>query len=191
MIPIKNIYYMLSYAFQSLKELDISASSVESFDNVQKLCAEILIKGVNNQIKKGISKEYVPETETISSIKGKIEVSDSIKSQAIVRRQIVCTHDEFTINSKLNQIIKATFILLLKTDILVDQKKQIRKILVLLHEVDDINIYNIDWNLQYNRNNSSYQLLIAICYFVIKGLLRTEEDGSTKVVTQNEMHEFK
>lgn len=173
---------MLSYAFQSLKELDINTSSVESFDNVQKLCAEILIKGVNNQIKRGISKEYVPETETISSIKGKIEVSDTIKSQAIVRRQIVCTHDEFTINSKLNQIIKATLNLLLRTDILIEQKKQIRKILVLLSEVDDINIYNIDWNLQYNRNNGSYQLLIAICYFVIKGLLRTEEDGSTKVM---------
>ena len=182
MIPIKNIYYMFSYAFQSLKELDINFSSVESFDNVQKLCAEILIKGVNNQIKRGINKEYVPETETISSVKGKIEVSDTIKSQAIIRRQVVCTHDEFTINSKLNQIIKATLNLLLKTDILIEQKKQIRKILMLLNEIDDINVYNIDWNQQYNRNNSSYQLLIVICYFVIKGLLRTEDDGTTKIM---------
>lgn len=182
MIPIKNIYYMLSYAFQSLKELDVSVSSVESFDNVQKLCAEILINGMNNQIKRGINKEYVPETETLSSVKGKIEVSDTIKSQAIIRRQVVCTHDEFTINSRLNQIIKATLKFLIKTDISTEQRKQIRKILILLDEVEDNNVYDIDWNLQYNRNNSSYQLLIVICYFVIKGLLRTEEDGSTKVL---------
>ena len=42
---------MLSYAFQTLKEQGVREVDIESFDNVQKLCAEILIKGVNTQIK--------------------------------------------------------------------------------------------------------------------------------------------
>ena len=42
MILVKNIYYMLSYAFQVLKDQGIREVDIESFDNVQKLCAEIL-----------------------------------------------------------------------------------------------------------------------------------------------------
>ncbi len=173
---------MLSYAFQTLKNLDVKDVDVESFDNVQKLCAEILIKGTKVQIKRGLNKVYEPETDTISSVKGKIDISDSIKSQALLRRQTVCTYDEFTINSSLNQIIKTTLSLLNKSDITKEQKKEIRKILSLFDSVDCIDIHNINWNQQYNRNNKTYQLLIVICYFVIKGLLQTQEDGTERIM---------
>ena len=33
-----------------------------------------------------------------------------------------------------------------------------------------------------NRNNQSYQMLISICYLVVKGLLQTNTDGTTKLM---------
>lgn len=182
MILIKNIYYMLSYAFQTLKEQGIREVDIESFDNVQKLCAEILIKGVNTQIKRGLGRNYLPQTETLSSIKGKINVSESIKDLSIVRRQLVCSYDEFSVNTKLNQIIKTTMVLLLSSDITKAQKKEIKKLLVYFGDVDVIDVHSIDWNQQYNRNNQTYRLLITICYFVVKGLLQTQNSGQTKIV---------
>jgi len=181
-ILIKNIYYMLSYAYQVLKEQDIKEVGVESFDNVQKLCAEILIRSFSVQIKRGLGGDYIPYTETLSSVKGKISVSDSIKTQSIIRRQLVCTYDEFSTNTKLNQIIKTTLLLLLRSDITAGQKKEIRKLLVYLDDVDQIDVHTIDWNLNYNRNNQSYHLIISICYLVIKGLLQTQSDGSVKLM---------
>ena len=182
MILIKNIYYMLSYAYQVLREQGVRDTDVESFDNVQKLCAEILIKGVTIQIKRGLGRDYIPETETLSSVRGKIGVSESLKTQSIIRRQLVCTYDDFSTNTKLNQIIKTTFILLLRADIKPAQKKAIRNLLVYFDGVSQVDIHTIDWNYNYNRNNQSYRLLISICYLVIKGLLQTQSDGSVKMM---------
>ena len=41
MIPIQNIYYMLSYAFQTLKADSYSHMETEEFSNVADLCAAI------------------------------------------------------------------------------------------------------------------------------------------------------
>lgn len=182
MILIKNIYYMLSYAYQVLREQGIRETDVESFDNVQKLCAEILIKGVTVQIKRGLGRGYIPETETLSSVRGKIGVSESLKTQSIIRRRLVCTYDEFSTDTKLNRIIKTTLMILMKGDITPAQKKEIRKLLVFFDEVNLIDVHTIDWNYNYNRNNQSYRLLISICYLVIKGLLQTQTDGSIKMM---------
>ena len=48
MIPIQNIYYMLSYAFRILRKRGYRNVATEQFHNVADLCAEILIKGVSD-----------------------------------------------------------------------------------------------------------------------------------------------
>lgn len=52
MIPIRNIYYMLSYAFQVLNEQGYRKIATEQFHNVADLCAAILIKGISSQLKR-------------------------------------------------------------------------------------------------------------------------------------------
>lgn len=49
--------------------------------------------------------------------------------------------------------------------------------------VDTLDVHNIDWHVRYNKNNQSYQLLLSICYLVIKGLLQTQQDGTSKLMT--------
>ena len=182
MIPVKNIYYMLSYAYQVLKELDIREMELESFDNVQKLCAEILIKGVSVQIKRGLKRDYEPRQEMLSSIKGKIDVSDSIKTQSILRRQLVCSYDEFSEDTYLNRILKTTMMTLLRMDIKDEQKKKLRSLLIYFANVQELDIHSINWKMQYHRNDKSYEFLINVCYLVIKGLLQTQESGTVKML---------
>ena len=108
---------MLSYAFQMLNEQGYKNLATEDFDNAGDLCAAILIRGISYQLKRGLGREYISETDTISAIRGKIEITESIKNQSMIRSQMVCTYDEFSVNSPLNQIIKSTVMLLLKADI--------------------------------------------------------------------------
>lgn len=46
MIPIKNVYYMLSYAFQVLNEQSYKNIATEQFHNIAELMAAILEKGI-------------------------------------------------------------------------------------------------------------------------------------------------
>ena len=182
MIPIKNVYYMLSYAFQLLNEQGYKKLATEDFDNAGDLCAAILIRGITYQLKRGLGREYISETDTISAIRGKIEITESIKNQSMIRSQMVCTYDEFSINSPLNQIIKSTVMLLLKADISRTRKKELRKLMVYFDDVSVVDVRSINWAINYNRNNQTYRLLITICYLVVKGLLQSKSDGSVKMM---------
>lgn len=182
MIPIKNVYYMLAYAFKVLNEDGYKDVATEQFNNVAELCASILSKGVSLQLKRGLGREYISETETISGIKGKIDITESIKTQAMLRRQMVCTYDEFSVNTYKNKIIKTTMIKLIHSDIDKARKKELKKLLVFFDEVDEVEIHSINWNQQYSKNNQTYRMLISICYLVIKGLLQTTTDGKTKLM---------
>ena len=182
MIPVQNIYYMLAYAFHVLNENGYRSIETEQFDNVGELCAAILAKGVALQLKRGLGKEYVPQTEPLSSLRGKIDMAESIKTQAMLRKQLACTYDDFTVNSYMNRILKSTMELLVRSDITKARKKELRKLLVFFGEVEPLNVYDINWHLQYNRNNQSYRMLISICYLVIKGLLQSNTSGGTKLM---------
>ena len=182
MIRVQNIYYMLAYAFQVLNEQGYKSIATENFDNTAELCAAILSRGISTQIKRGLGKEYISKTEPLSSLRGKIDMSESLKTQTFLRKQMICSYDDFSVNSYMNRIIKSTVELLLRSDISKTRKKDLRKLMVFFSEVDPIDLHPVHWNLQYNRNNQTYRMLISICYLVVKGLLQTQSDGRTKLM---------
>ena len=182
MIPVQNVYYMLSYAFKVLNEQGYKRIVTEEFDNTAELMAAILEKGIAIQLKRGLGKEYIPQTEALSSLRGKIDIAESIKTQGMLRKKLICTYDEFSVNSTMNRIIKSTAELLLKSDIAKSRKKELRKLMVFFADVTSIDLYSVNWNLPYNRNNQTYRMLISICYLVVKGLIQTNTDGTTKLM---------
>jgi len=181
-IPVQNIYHMLSYAFQVLNEQGYKDIATEQFDNVAELCAAILSKGIAVQLKRGLGKEYIPQTAALSSLRGKIDITESIKTQSLLRKQLICTYDDFTVNSYLNRILKSTMELLLHVDISKMRKKALRKLMIYFADVDVLDVHTINWNIRYDRNNQTYRMLITICYLVVKGLLQTNTDGSTRLM---------
>ena len=177
-IRIKNLYYLLSYAFQVLREDNYKNVGTEKFERSADLCAAILIRGLSLQVKQGLHREYVSKTEELSSIKGQIEMWESLVKSKLNKR-IVCTYDEFSEDNLLNQILKATAELLIASDIDEERKVQLKKLLVFFTNVQHLELRTVNWNFQFNRFNRSYQMLTAICYLVYKGLLQTSSDGNT------------
>ena len=182
MIRIQNVYYMLAYAFQVLNEQGYKNISTEDFDNTAELCAAILSRGISSQIKRGLGKEYISKTEPLSSLRGKIDMSESMKTQTFLKKQMICSYDDFSVNSYMNRIIKSTVEILLRSEISKSRKKELRKLMVFFADVDPIDLHTVNWNVQYNRNNQTYRMLISICYLVFKGLLQTQSDGTTKLM---------
>lgn len=182
MIPIRNVYYMLAYTFQVLHEQGYRSIEAEDFTNTAELLAAILCKGVSVQIKRGLCRQYITSVDSLTSPRGKIEIGESIKSQTIRKKQLVCTYDEFSVNAYTNRIIRTTMELLLRAKISKARKKELRKLLIFFDGVSTLDTHNITWNIQYDRNNQTYRMIIEVCRFVIKGLLQTTADGSTQIM---------
>ena len=173
---------MLSYAFYNLNEDNYNRIQTEEFENTADLFSEILAIGVAKQIKQGLVKDYIDVSETTSSIRGKIEITESINSQSFLKKQLTCTYDEFSVNCSLNQILKSSMNLLLKSDISSKNKKKLKKLLMYFSEVDLIDLKSINWKIRFDRNNQNYRMLIGVCYLTVKGLLQTTQKGDVKLM---------
>ena len=68
MIAIRNIYYMLSYAFRVLQGQGYKKIATEDFENAADLCAAILVLGVTSQVKRGLGQSYIVFAERMISI---------------------------------------------------------------------------------------------------------------------------
>ena len=182
MIPIQNIYYMLSYAFRTLTKQGYREMSTEKFSNTADLMTEILIAGISQQLKRGLGRAYIEQMEDIPVIRGRVNITESVKRQTMINRKLSCVYDDFSVNNSKNRIIKSTALLLLGADVAKQRKSRLRKLLVYFDKVELIDLRTVDWNIHYDRNNQTYRMLISICYLVVKGLLQTQADGKTKIM---------
>ena len=182
-ISIKNIYYMLSYAFQVLNEESYEKIAGESFEGADELLSEILIIGVSKQIKQGLDKDYVEINQVTPSIRGKINITDSINSLSFLKGHLNCNFDEFSLNSYLNQILKSTMNQLIKTKISNKRKKKLKRLLYYFHGVDLIDLKGINWKIRFNSNNQNYMMLINICYLICNYLVLSDDEGIHKITS--------
>ena len=176
---------MLSYAYLTLRETGFNNVAAEDFDNIHDLFAAIIIRGVGNQLKRGLHRDYIPMEEALPGLRGRIRMSESINQQILSHGKLVCSYDEFTENSSHNQVIKSTMLLLLRHgNVKSENKKALRKLLLAFGDVTAIQPTAVRWDgLKYHRNNASYRMLIGICRLTIKGLLLTTEAGTHRLTT--------
>ena len=181
MIRVQNIYHMLAYAFQVLREQGYEDVAAEEFDNTAELLAAILVRGASSQVKRGLGREYLPRTETLAALRGRIDVTETVKTRAVLRRQMVCDYDEFSIDTPMNRILKATMRLLARSDIDKTRRKELRGLLVYFADVADTDLMHVDWHLRFNRNSQAYRMLMNVCWLVAEGLLQTQNSGSVRL----------
>ena len=178
-IQIKNVYYMLAYAFRVLNQIGFEKIAAEEFDNIYNLFAEILSKGVSQQLKRGLYKEYQVKEETLTTVRGKIQVYGSMIHQMNNKLLVDCTYDDLTTNNILNRIIRTTLWVLIREKTLDNVRRaNLKRVLLYFEKIDFIDPKDIQWNkLSYHRHNQTYEMLINICHFILQGMLITTEKG--------------
>lgn len=189
-IFIKNIYYMLSYAFQVLKQSNYEKIASEKFKNAQDLFAAILSKGVAQQLKQGLYREYITKNETLAAMRGKLDMPETLRNRVQRKQMLSCEFDELSENNLLNQILKSTIHYLIRDDgVEPDRKAALKKLLVFFDGIELLVPSKIQWNrLQYRRNNKNYELLMNICYFILDGMVQTTEKGEYKLTAFSDEH---
>lgn len=169
---------MLSYAFTVLNKNGYRKLETEDFKNSVDLYAAILIKGLFSQINRGLNHEYIEQEESLTMIRGKINITDSIKNLDVINKRLRCSYDEFSVNTYMNQIIKTTLTSLLKVNITKERKMKLKKLLLFFGQVDILDDRKINWKLRFTRNNRIYKMLLSICYLINESLIQSKNDGS-------------
>lgn len=181
---------MLSFAFQVLKQSNYEDVSSEKFDEVQDLFAAIISKGVAQQLKQGLYKEYTTKDETLTVMRGKLDLSETIQNRIQRKQKLACEFDELSENNLFNQILKTTIHYLVRDDaVATERKSALKKVLVFFDGVDLLIPSEIQWSrLYYQKNNKNYEMLMNVCYFVLNGMLQTTEKGEYKMAAFSDEH---
>jgi len=181
---VKNIYYMLCYSFygERLNEKEEASLGDEAFDNIYNLFSLLLCLILKKQVKKGIYKNYNYYADEVNFIKGKINITETIKTKNIANKKVVCEYDEYDENCLLNKIIKTTIYYLIRSpEIGSKTKLELKKLLTYFTKVDIVAIKTIKWNqIKFNRNNISYKYVTDLCRLILEGLIISDKKGSNK-----------
>ena len=182
---IKNIYYMLSYAFTTLRQENFEDIAKEEFNNIHNLFASILAKGIGLQLKQGLYREYLNLTEDLTVMRGKIEMSGTVRNKVARKQVLTCEYDELSENNQLNQIMKTTVMILLRhSQVKTTYKDELKKEMLFFSNVDTIEPSLIRWRaFRFHRNNNTYQMLISICELILEGMLLSTERGPYKLAS--------
>ena len=184
-IFIKNIYYMLSYAFQDLRPDREDDAAGEDFERIHDLFSSILAKGIARQLKQGLHREYLSRTEDLMALRGKIDLPGTMRNRLARKRGVSCEYDELSEGNLMNRVLKTTAMILLRHgDVSTAHRDELKRLMPFLAGVEEIDPAGIRWSsIRYTRNTQSYRLLMSACQLVLQGMLLTNERGEMRLMT--------
>lgn len=190
-IPIKNLYYLLCYAWELADQRDKIKVNAADCSTYPDLFAKLLVTGCSVLFKRGLHHEYVMHQESIVGIKGKWNISESIQSSSYRLGQMDCSFDEFSDDILVNQIIYASLRRLLGYKALNEKvRTEVLRIYHRFPKVSDIELTaSIFQSVVITKDNRFYSLLIHICQIIFEALLPNEnEDGQFHFVDFSQQH---
>ena len=181
-IPIQNIYYLLSYAWNMLEESRIVRVKGIRCDTLPDLFAKVLANGMSYILRRGVDRGYTPYCGTTAALRGKIDFNTTLKRTQFPSPHLVCEYDELSYNVLHNQVVKATLAKLMHVDNLNPAiRDELVRIYRRLQEVDEIALEKQHFRrIQLHSNNSFYRFLLNICELIHENLFISEEDGTNK-----------
>lgn len=187
-ILIRNIYYMLAYAFSDLRKQDYQLAGGEDFENISDLMAEILTNSTSFLLKRGLYREYITSRQSLPTLRGKLDVVRSARNLAIGKQLLECEVDNMSENNLFNRIIKTGLSLLMHDkDVAKPRKDAIKQIMPFFNTIDMLNPSAIPWTtLHYQRSNQSYELPINICAYIINRSLIDPNKDKQKLMMFSE-----
>lgn len=181
-IPIKNLYYMLCYAWEYLAEKDFAHIAREDEKDIKHLLTSILLVKLRSLIKRGFFRDYTSFQEETATLRGRVLFQESLDTFSFKRAKMHCEFEEMNYDISHNQIIKSTLYTLMQSPDLDRNLKD--EILQVFHHFAGVRIIQLHYSLfakvTLHRNNLYYRFVLDICRFLYESLLLHEKSGDEK-----------
>jgi len=181
-IPVRNIYYLLLYAWGHFKGGAVTDVGADAGPDLPNLLGKVLIDGAHRLLRRGLDRGYVEITEETHSPRGKLRIDVMTKQQTLLRGFAVCDLDELTPDVLHNQILKASLMSLANCkDVRKSLRHELKTSARRMAGVSQIRLSaSLFRRVQLSRNTSQYGFLMRVCELVFHALLPDEQGASSK-----------
>ena len=179
-IPIRNIYFLLCYAWNQLAEGNLVDVSALDSTELADLFAVVLLKGTRHVIRRGLDQGYQSFEGELASIRGRVDVAASARKMLLAHGRACCVYDELNVNTLPNRILKATLRHLTNIPTLDESlRKKLRGLTRSLGDIEDIQLTKLSFRqIQLNGNKRFYRFLLNVCELVQGAWLVDEATGT-------------
>lgn len=178
-IPIRNIYFMLSYAWSHLQDAKFVNLDAVPGNNLLDILGHVLNKSVLYLSRRGFEVGYSPQTELISGIKGRVNFTQTLRGFHIHQGKTISTFDELNPDTLVNQVIKSTLSLLIKHNKLNKViREECRSIRSKMPGIKEINLSPSQFNtIKIGPNNHHYKFTISLCRLIVNNSILNQNNG--------------
>ena len=181
-IPVRNIYYLLCYAWGHVREGETVDVGSEEFGGLVDLFAKVLNEGVARLVSRGLDRDYLAVHEDIRGLKGKLDLATTVKRHLLLNGKTHCAFDELSYDVPQNRILKATLRqLTFVTGLDPRERRRAERLYRKLDAVSDVRVTaSLFRTVQIHRNNRFYSFLLHLCRIIHENLLVNEEEGTAQ-----------
>jgi 5-methylcytosine-specific restriction enzyme subunit McrC len=163
-IPIENIYYLFCYAWNRFEEAKSVPLSGTTSPDLPNLLGRVLLQGSRSLLRRGLDRNYQPFVDDIATVRGHIDLSQTLRLQARSIRRLTCEFDELSHDLLHNQILKASLKRLARAPMI---ERGLAHDLQLtaqrMADVSDIWLERTAFaRVQLHRNNAYYDLVLKV-----------------------------
>jgi len=176
----KILLRMLGY----LKDFPAIPSDTADLDTKKTSLYEVFIQlylsKVLSLIHHGLRYQYVTIEENLTSFKGKLNVMNQIKYNAVRKERFYVTHDEYLSDTPENRLIKSTLLYLSDKSVNNRNGREARKLLQSFENTSESKDYRADYSkITYDINNSYYHDVIEWSIAFLLGKSFVISQGTT------------
>ena len=167
-IPIKNLFYLLCYAWDVLEEGDVAEVGTVEAPDLENLMASVLTTRLERLMRRGLERDYQEHREDSACLRGRIDFQETTTRMLLRRGAAHVVFDELSADTLANRILKATISTLLCFETLSrENREQLAGLFRGLRDVSNAKISaGSFYRVRLHRNNQDYRLLLSICEMV-------------------------
>ena len=181
-IPVRNIYYLLCYAWDHIGEGETVDVGFDRFGGLVDLFAKVLNEGVARLVARGLDRDYLAVHQDIRGLKGKLDLATTVHRTLLPNGKTHCAYDELSYDVPQNRILKATLrSLTLVATLNPDERRRTEHLYRKLDAVSNVRLAaNLFRTVRIHRNNRFYSFLLHLCRIIHENLLVNEEEGTAQ-----------
>jgi len=184
-VPLRNIWILFLYAADLVRFRDAVGVEKEVARDLPELLARILVRVVQQRLRRNLSRGYQPKHAVLSRVRGRIDVLATASGQLLEQGRVACRFQEHTIDTPRNRLVRAALEYLA---LMVDPPAVAHECRALSQLLGRLGVSSQKPSRaalatdQIGRNETADLLMVSLAKMVFETFIPSEQEGQSQAV---------
>lgn len=184
-IPLRNIWLLFLYAADLVRFKDATRVQAEAARDLPELLARLLVRVVEQRLRRNLSRGYQPRHAVLSRVRGRIDVLSTASGQLLEQGRVACRFEEHAMDTPRNRLVRSALDFLA---VMVDVPELAHECRALSQQLGRLGVSSQKPSRaalatdQISRNETADLLMVSLAKMVFEAFIPSEQTGRNHAV---------